>query len=163
MKKLFLVIVAVAVSFVSFAQQPQHKCNHSCQHQAACNQPASQQASCQQQTSCQQASKAGYTSLSVDEFAAKIQSKKVILLDVRTAKEFGEGHIKGARNVVWGNDFEAQLNKYGIRPCKTVAVYCRSGRRSKAAAEKLVSLGYTVIELDKGILGWQQAGKPVEK
>lgn len=147
MKKLFLVIVAVAVSFVSFAQQPQHKCNHSCQ----------------QQTSCQQASKAGYTSLSVDEFAAKIQSKKVILLDVRTAKEFAEGHIKGARNVVWGNDFEAQLNKYGIRPCKTVAVYCRSGRRSKAAAEKLVSLGYTVIELDKGILGWQQAGKPVEK
>jgi rhodanese-related sulfurtransferase len=44
-----------------------------------------------------------------------------------------------------------------------VAVYCHSGRRSKAAAAFLVKQGYNVIELEGGIMARQKVGKPVEK
>lgn len=151
MKKLLLFTVAVAVNFIAFAQQPQHKCNHDCKNHAAC----------QQSAKCEKAPEPTFEILSVDEFAQRISSKKVVIMDVRTEKEFSQGHIKGARNVVWNNNFEANLKASGIKSNKTVAVYCRSGRRSKLAAEALVKLGYKVIELDKGILGWQQAGKEV--
>ncbi|WP_286006501.1 rhodanese-like domain-containing protein [Ligilactobacillus aviarius] len=46
---------------------------------------------------------------------------------------------------------------------KPVALYCRSGRRSKKAAELLSKAGYEVYELDSGFHGWQKAGLEVEK
>ena len=70
---------------------------------------------------------------------------------------------RSTTNVAWGNDFEKQWNAAGIKKRFTIAVYCRSGRRSKAAAEFLVKQGYNVIELEGGIMAWQKAGKPVEK
>ena len=97
------------------------------------------------------------------EFAQRIQSKSVVLVDVRTPKEYAEGHLQGATNVTWGDDFEKQWNAAGIKKRFTVAVYCRSGRRSKAAAKELVKMGYNVINLDGGIMAWQKAGKPVVK
>lgn len=160
MKKLFALMLAVAVSFVAFAQQPQHKCNHSCcNNQSACQQSST----CAKEAKCDKAPERTYEILSVAEFAQRIASKKVVVMDVRTEKEFSQGHIKGARNVVWNDKFEDNLKASGIKPNKTVAVYCRSGRRSKLAAEALVKLGYKVVELDTGILGWQQAGKEVVK
>lgn len=140
------------------AQQPAHKCQHDkCQMHASC-----QKTDAGQQT-CKQVDGLKYVSLNVDEFAKQINSKNVVVVDVRTAKEYAEGHLKGALNLVWGNDFEAQVTKANLCQKKTVAVYCRSGRRSKAAADALVKMGYSVIELDKGILGWLQAGKTIEK
>lgn len=153
MKKLLMLTMAVAVSFIAFAQQPQHKCNHACQNHAAC----------QQSSKCEKTPERTFEILSVEEFAKQISSKKVVIMDVRIEKEFAQGHIKGARNVVWNDNFEANLKASGIKSNKTVAVYCRSGRRSKLAAEALVKLGYKVVELDTGILGWQQAGKEVVK
>ena len=44
-----------------------------------------------------------------------------------------------------------------------VAVYCKSGRRSRNAAQLLVKKGYTVYNLDKGILSWIELGKDIEK
>ena len=104
-----------------------------------------------------------YKSLSVEEFAQQIDSKKIIVVDVRTEKEFAEGHLKNAVNVVWSNTFDENLEKAKLKKRKTLAVYCRSGRRSKAAANVLVSKGYNVIELDKGIIAWTQAGKETVK
>lgn len=104
-----------------------------------------------------------FTSLSVEDFAERINSKKVVVVDVRTEKEYAEGHLKNAVNVVWNDQFETNLEKAKLKKKKTLAVYCRSGRRSKSAAKVLVSKGYTVIELDRGIVAWTQAGKETEK
>ena len=90
-------------------------------------------------------------------------SKRVVLVDVRTPKEYAEGHLKGSTNVAWGNDFESLWKAAGIKQRFTVAVYYRGGRRSKAAAKELVKKGYKVIELEGGITAWQKAGKPVVK
>ena len=46
---------------------------------------------------------------------------------------------------------------------KPVAVYCRSGKRSKRAAAILSAKGYKVFDLDKGFNSWQEAGKEIEK
>lgn len=160
MKKLLTFAVAVVLSLGAFAQQPQHKCNHNCSKgHAACQQSSN----CAKDAKCDKAPARTFEILSVEEFAQRIASKKVVIMDVRLENEFSQGHIKGARNVVWNNNFEANLKASGIKTNKTVAVYCRSGRRSKLAAEVLVKLGYKVIELDTGILGWQQAGKEVVK
>ena len=76
-----------------------------------------------------------------------------IILDVRRADEFAAGHIPGAVNVAnedIGTDEIAELPDKN----QLILVYCRSGRRSKEAAEKLVALGYTNIVEFGGILDW---------
>ena len=93
----------------------------------------------------------------VEEFAKVMAQKEVRLIDVRTPKEYAEGHLAGAENIdVKADDFAER-----IKDIKgTVAVYCRSGKRSLTAAEQLVNQGCTVYNLDGGILAWQKAGKP---
>lgn len=145
MKRIVAIIMMMTMLFAAEAQQTEHKC-------------------CQKKESCCNQVKAGKSeTLPVGEFAQRIQSKSVVLVDVRTPKEYAEGHLQGATNVTWGDDFEKQWNAAGIKKRFTVAVYCRSGRRSKAAAKELVKMGYNVIDLDGGIMAWQKAGKPVEK
>ncbi len=99
-----------------------------------------------------------FLSVSVDEFEQLISDTSVIRLDVRTAEEFAEGHIEKAVNIdVKQGSFEQEaLEK--LDKNSTVALYCRSGRRSKIAAEKLADAGYNVVELDKGYTGWTEAG-----
>lgn len=112
--------------------------------------------------SCQ-SSKPGFRSVSVDEFQHLIADSSVIRLDVRTAKEFDEGHIPNAVNIdVLQPDFlQKSLSSL---PCKrTIAVNCRSGKRSKKAAELLAKKGYKVVELDTGFNGWIEEGKEVTK
>ena len=81
------------------------------------------------------------------------ENENYIILDVRTIEEYNDGHIPGA--ILIDNDeisatTVAQLSNKN----QTIFVYCRSGRRSKEAAQKLVDLGYTnVIEIG-GILDW---------
>lgn len=111
--------------------------------------------------SCQ-SSKPGFRSVSVDEFQHLIADSSVIRLDVRTAKEFDEGHIPNAVNIdVLQPDF---LHKaISSLPRKRTAVNCRSGKRSKKAAELLAKKGYKVVELDTGFNGWLEEGKEVTK
>ncbi|MCR4866707.1 MAG: rhodanese-like domain-containing protein [Lachnospiraceae bacterium] len=76
-----------------------------------------------------------------------------IILDVRRANEFAEGHIPGAINVAnedIGADQPAQLSDLD----QVIYVYCRSGRRSKEASAKLAALGYTNIYEFGGIQDW---------
>ena len=102
-----------------------------------------------------------FRSVDVEEFEKVLADTAVVRLDVRTAEEFSEGHIEGTLNIdVLRDDFEEKafsvLNKE-----KIVALYCRSGRRSKHAAALLTRAGYKVVELSSGYLGWKGAGKPV--
>lgn len=97
----------------------------------------------------------GYTSVSVDEFAKVIADNQVQLIDTRTEAEFNEGHIPGAINIdVNESDFEAKVGQK-IDKTRPIALYCRGGRRSKIAAERIVALGYDdITELNTGFLSW---------
>ena len=76
-----------------------------------------------------------------------------IILDTRAQEEFDEGHIPGA--IVLPHD-EVLEKAESVLPDKDqlILVYCRSGRRSKLAAEDLVTLGYTNIREFGGIIDW---------
>ena len=76
-----------------------------------------------------------------------------IILDVRTQEEYDEGHIPGA--IVISHEEIAEKAEE-VLPDKNqlILVYCRSGRRSKIAAEALVELGYTNIKEFGGIIDW---------
>lgn len=76
-----------------------------------------------------------------------------IILDVRTQEEYDQGHIPGAILIP---DYEIKDRAEGSLPDKDqlILVYCRSGRRSKLAAEALVELGYTNIREFGGIIDW---------
>ncbi len=78
---------------------------------------------------------------------------KLIILDVRTQEEYQEGHIEGAILIP---DFEIESKAEEILTDKntTVLVYCRSGRRSALASQKLSDLGYTSIYDFGGIIDW---------
>ena len=96
----------------------------------------------------------GFKSVDVKEFAAEIAKPEVQLVDVRTADEYADGHIKGAVNIdVMDDDFQQQLLEK-LDKERPVALYCRSGRRSKKAAQIAEQQGFSVVELDGGILSW---------
>jgi rhodanese-related sulfurtransferase len=97
---------------------------------------------------------AAYADVNVSEFQTLIADPDMQLLDVRTQDEFDEGHIAGSILVDVGDaDFvdkaAAVLDKQ--RP---VAVYCRSGRRSRRAAALLDSFGYTRLYDLGSLIGW---------
>ena len=87
----------------------------------------------------------------------------IVRLDVRTPAEYAEGHIAGSLNVdVTSPDFVQRVQQQ-VPKGKTIALYCRSGRRSKMAAAQLLKQGYKIIELESGILGWMSQQMPVSK
>ena len=99
----------------------------------------------------------------VKEFAELIADSSVVILDVRKADEFSEEHIKGAVLIdQFQSDFVEQAQTK-LPKEKTIAVYCRSGRRSANAAGKLADVGYKCVNLKGGILAWKEANMPVIK
>lgn len=76
-----------------------------------------------------------------------------IILDVRRADEFAEGHIPGAINIA-NEDIGDSKPEALADANQVIYVYCRSGRRSKEASAKLAALGYTNIVECGGILDW---------
>lgn len=112
--------------------------------------------------SCQQ--KQSFKSVDVAEFEKAVSDTSCILLDVRTSEEYAEGHIPGTDfNIDYLGEGFKQKALETLPADKPVALYCRSGNRSKGAAEILSENGYEVIELGSGFRGWTSAGKPVEK
>ena len=108
-------------------------------------------------------SAAGIRTISAEEGAA-IQAappESLVILDVRTAEEFAEGHLEGAVVVdFYADDFAAQLEE--LDPTVPYLLYCRSGNRSGQAAEIMNDLGYRdVANIDGGILAWSAAGLDV--
>ena len=76
-----------------------------------------------------------------------------IILDVRTQDEYDQGHIPGAI-VISHEEIAEKAEKVLTDKNQMILVYCRSGRRSKIAAEALVELGYTNIKEFGGIIDW---------
>ena len=103
----------------------------------------------------------GYENADVTGFAAQIADSDVVLLDVRTEKEFGEGHLQNALNIDVTEDGFIEKAKSVLPAEKTIAVYCRSGKRSALAAGALTKEGYKVVNLKGGIIAWKEAGMPV--
>lgn len=100
-------------------------------------------------------------SVSAHEFDKEIKADSVQLLDVRTPQEYAGGHIDGALNIdVRSDDFRRMVEKE-LSKDSTILVCCRSGRRSMDAAEILTKLGYKVVNLKDGIIGWEKDGLPV--
>ena len=76
-----------------------------------------------------------------------------IILDVRTQEEYDQGHIPGAI-VISHEEITEKAEEMLTDKNQLILVYCRSGRRSKIAAEALVELGYTNIKEFGGIIDW---------
>lgn len=105
-----------------------------------------------------------FETVDVDEFSKFITDTTVSLLDVRTQAEHAEGFIPGTHfniDVLEDNYTETALKN--LPKDKPVALYCRSGNRSKNAARILAEKGYEVVELGSGFRGWVAAGKSIEK
>ncbi len=106
----------------------------------------------------QQSQSGSVKTVSVEEFSKVISKKNVRLIDVRTPKEYADGHLKKAENIdVRASDFTERTKKVKGQ----VAVYCFKGVRSLKAANQLAAQGCTVYNLEGGINAWKQAGKPV--
>ena len=105
--------------------------------------------------------KSNFENTDVQGFAELIADSNVVVLDVRTAAEFAEGHIQGAVLIDQGQSDFLEKAKTTLPIDKKIAIYCRSGRRSANAAGKLADVGYKCVNLKGGIIAWQGADMPV--
>ena len=97
--------------------------------------------------------KAAYHKISAEEAYEMMASQEVVVVDVRTREEYDGGHIENAvlvPNESIGSEMPETL------PDKeaTLLIYCRSGRRSKDAAQKLLELGYQSVYDFGGVIDW---------
>lgn len=100
-----------------------------------------------------------YTNLTTEEFAGAV--KQMAVVDVRTPEEYAAGHLRDASNINWfDSDFMDQIAKTYPKGT-SLAVYCRSGKRSAAAAAKLSKAGYKVANMLGGYLAWTEENRPV--
>ena len=97
--------------------------------------------------------KAAYHKISAEEAHEIMASQEVVVVDVRTREEYDGGHIENA--VLVPNESIGSETPEAL-PDKdaTLLVYCRSGRRSKDAAEKLLDLGYQNVYDFGGVIDW---------
>ena len=95
-----------------------------------------------------------YRSITMDEaLTVMAEETGYIILDVRRPDEFAAGHIPNAINVPNESIGDSEITQLPDKD-QLIMVYCRSGRRSKEASEKLVKLGYTNIVEFGGILDY---------
>ena len=87
----------------------------------------------------------------------------LVVLDVRTAEEFGEGYLPGAVLVdFYGDDFVARIEE--LDRDVPYLVYCRVGGRSARTAQLMEHLGFaSVTDVDGGMLAWADAGLPYQR
>ena len=104
---------------------------------------------------CSDGGSATYEQISGAEAKALMDSENgYIIIDARTQEEYDQGHIPGAIMIP---EYEIADRAEKELPDKNqlILVYCRSGRRSKIAAEELVKLGYTNVKEFGGIIDWE--------
>ena len=95
-----------------------------------------------------------YMNITAEEARQIMDSEEgYVILDVRTQEESDQGHIPGAI-LIPNTAIEARAEQELPDKDQLILVYCRSGRRSKLAADILVSLGYTDIREFGGIIDW---------
>jgi len=103
----------------------------------------------------------GITELDATAVQAKLKEKPApLLIDVREQHEFSNGHITHARHIPLG----ALTQRLRELPHdREIICVCHSGNRSRAAVSQLVAAGFKAINLRGGMLGWAQAGLPIQK
>lgn len=105
----------------------------------------------------------GLRRVSAQEAAAIVDDPPadLVILDVRTAEEFAEGHVDGAIMIdFYGEDFADQIA--ALDPDVPYVLYCRSGNRSGQTIALMQELGFTdVADVDGGVLQWGSAGLPL--
>ena len=95
-----------------------------------------------------------YVNITAEEAKQIMDSEEgYIILDVRTQEEYDQGHIPGAI-LIPDTEIKDKAEEVLTDKEQLILVYCRSGRRSKLAAEALVELGYTNIKEFGGIIDW---------
>ena len=94
-------------------------------------------------------------------FAELVADTSVVVLDVRTASEYAEGHIEGSINIDQGQSDFMEKARAALPADRKIAIYCRSGRRSANAAGRLADEGYLCVNLKGGIIAWKESGMPV--
>jgi rhodanese-related sulfurtransferase len=104
--------------------------------------------------------RSSYGDVTVQEARRLIEDKPdLVILDVRTASEYEEGHIEGAVNIPV-QELSVRFDELSIED--ELLVYCRTGNRSAQAVDILEDLGFTKIyRMFEGITGWIEAGYPV--
>jgi len=103
------------------------------------------------------------TTLSPDDFQKGLSAPHAQLLDVRTAGEYQNAHIKNSLQADWVNFEQFKDRVQYLEKNKPVMIYCASGGRSSKAAEWLRQNGYTnVQELKGGLTSWKASDKPTE-
>ena len=141
MKKNILLLMAVLLFSACQSAQDSNSGNSSAANESS---PAS---------SDQTAKTAEYHKISAEEAKKMMDEQDVVIVDVRTAAEYAEGHIADAvlvPNETIGDEAPAELpNKDAV-----LLIYCRSGNRSRTAANKLLKLGYQNIYDFGGINTW---------
>ena len=107
---------------------------------------------CRQDTENNQ--EAVYVNITAEEAKRIMDSEEgYVILDVRTQEEYDQGHIPGAI-VISHEEIAEKAEEVLTDKGQLILVYCRSGRRSKIAAEALVELGYINIKEFGGIIDW---------
>ena len=95
-----------------------------------------------------------YVNITAEEAKEIFDSEEgYIILDVRTREEYDQGHIPGATQISH-EEIAEKAEQVLTDKEQLILVYCRSGRRSKIAAEALAELGYTNIKEFGGIIDW---------
>ena len=104
---------------------------------------------------CSDGGSASYDQISGAEAKALMDSESgYIIIDARTQEEYDQGHIPGAI-LIPEYEIADRAEKELHDKNQLILVYCRSGRRSKIAAEELVKLGYTNVKEFGGIIDWE--------
>jgi rhodanese-related sulfurtransferase len=102
-----------------------------------------------------------FKSLSVQDAVHSI-SNGAMIVDVREQDEFDQAHLENAILVPLSSVSAEKINE--LNPAnKTILIHCRLGKRSKVAANVLISQGYSgeILELDEGINAWIESDQPV--
>ncbi|NQW41244.1 MAG: rhodanese-like domain-containing protein [Cryomorphaceae bacterium] len=100
------------------------------------------------------------TASALDVVTFELESKKGVLVDVRTESEVADGMIAKAMHVdFYGPNFLSEMEALGNN--KPLYLYCRSGGRSAQALDMLKAAGFTrVHHLEGGFMAWKASGKP---
>jgi len=105
-------------------------------------------------SSCQSPYESSPTLVSSEEMKKLMEMDTIQLIDVRSLEEFREGHLKGAQNLIYDNDFAQKISQ--LDKSKPVAVYCKTGRRSEECANILKKAGFKkVYDLKGGLSQWK--------
>jgi rhodanese-related sulfurtransferase len=101
-------------------------------------------------TSCSSEGSASITNVDASTFISTISDPNIKVIDVRSLGEYSSGHLAGALNIdVESGGFDAGIAN--LDKTATYALYCRSGRRSTLAAERMAEAGFTnIINFNRG-------------